>query len=254
MEVGIKLWSTNPVKYIDNSEFADFIEVLPRNARSLDKFARRKRKYIIHVPHELFGFSPIHNMRKSQKLLQHAVNAAKKLKAELLVMHTGRIKEEPNEEFIRKAIKAAAKLAKTVSYGRILVENSYPKSAFDIDKGNYYLCYDYEHVKDLLEMSGAGFCLDFEHAAIAARQLGLDYKSFVAKLMKLKPEYFHFSGTRLPKLPSGTSSEGHHMSIFEGDIDLNFVKKTIKRANKPVCLETPVDIEQRKREVAFLKS
>lgn len=253
MEVGIKLWSTNSVKYVNDSDFADFIEVLPINAISLDKFAKRKNKYTIHVPHELFGFSPILNMEKSKKLLQRAVSAAKKLKAELLIMHTGRVKEEPNEKFIRESIKAAAKIAKTASYGRILIENSYPKSAFDIDEGNYYFCYDYEHIKELLEMAGAGFCLDFEHAAIAARQLGLDYRGFVAELMKLKPEYFHFSGTMLLKLDPKTRSEGHHTSIFEGDIDLNFVKKTIKKANKPVCLETPVDIEQRKKEVEFLK-
>ncbi|MBI2549605.1 TIM barrel protein [Candidatus Woesearchaeota archaeon] len=254
MQVGIKLWSTNSVKYVNDSDFADFIEVLPVNAISLGKFAKRKNNYTIHVPHELFGFNPILNMKKSQKLLQRALSAAKKLKAELLIMHTGRVKEEPNEEFIRESIKAAAKIAKTASYGRILIENSYPKSAFNIDKGNYYLCYDYEHIKELLEMSRAGFCLDFEHAAIAAHQLGLDYKRFVAELMKLKPEYFHFSGTRLPKLPSSTSSEGHHTSIFEGDVDLDFVKETVKKANKPVCLETPVDIGQRKREVEFLKA
>lgn len=254
MEVGIKLWSTNPVKYVNDSDFADFIEVLPINAVSLDKFAKRKNNYTIHVPHEAFGFNPILSMKKSKKLLQRAVRAAKKLKAELLIMHTGRIKEEPNEKFIRESIKAAAKIAKTASYGRLLIENSYPKSAFDIDEGNYYLCYDYKHIKELLEMTGAGFCLDFEHAAITAHQLGLDYKGYVAKLMKLKPEYFHFSGTKLPKLPSGTSSEGHHVSILEGDIDLNFVKETIKKANKPVCLETPIDIEQRKMEVEFLKS
>lgn len=254
MEVGIKLWSTNPVKYVKDSDFADFIEVLPRSEKSIEKFARRPRNYTIHIPHEVFGFSPIHSMRKSQKLLQMAVRAAKKLNAELLIMHTGRIKEEPDEEFIREALKAAAKLARTAGYGRILIENSYPRSAFAIDKGNYYFCYDYERIKELLEMAGAGFCLDFEHAAIAALQLGLDYKRYVAKLMSLKPDYFHFSGTRLPKLPSDTSPEGHHMSIFEGDIDPGFVKETVKKANKPVCLETPVNTGQRKREVKFLKS
>ncbi|MBI2581171.1 TIM barrel protein [Candidatus Woesearchaeota archaeon] len=251
MEVGIKLWSSNPVKYVDKSEFADFIEVLPRSERSLDKLARRKRKYTIHVPHELFGFSPIHNMRKSRKLLDQAVGAAKKLKAGLIIMHTGLVEEEPDEEFVRKAAKAVAKLAKTVSYGRLLIENSYPKAAFDIEKGKYYICYDYEHLRELLEITGAGFCLDFEHAAIAAHQLGIDYKRFVAGLMRLKPEYFQLSGVRLN---TRVYSKGHHQSIFEGAIDPDFVKETVKKANKPVCLETPVDIEQRKKEVEFLKN
>lgn len=258
MEVGIKLWSTNPAKYVEDSDFADFIEVLPRSRKSLEKFARRPHNYTVHVPHEVFGFSPVLNMKKSQKLLQHAVNAAKKLGAELIVMHTGYLKKAPDQKTISNTIKSAARLAKTASYGRILLENSVLEGTFGIDKGKYYACYNHEQMKEVLELSGAGFCLDFEHAAIAAHQLGLDYKGYVATLMKLKPEYFHLSSIKLSKLYSKIWSEGHHVSIFEGDIDLNFVKETLKKANrqanKPVCLETPIEVSQRKKEVEFLKS
>ena len=246
MEVGIKMWSTNPIKYIEDSDFADFIEVLPRSVKSLEKFARRPYNYTVHVPHEIFGFSPILNMKKSQKLLNQAIAAAKKLKAEVLIMHSGYLKEKPDEKTIKEGIRSVANLAKNASYGTVLIENSYPECFIELEKGKYYLSYDYERLRELLELSGAGFCLDFEHAAIAAHQLGLDYNRYVATLMKLEPEYFHLSGTSL-------ASGKHHSTIFEGDIDLEFVKKILKKANKPVCLETPIDIEQRKREVAFLK-
>ena len=201
----------------------------------------------MHVPHEVFGFCPLLDMKKSKKLLEHAIKAAKRLKTETLIMHTGYMMKAIDEKSMKEMIKSAAKLARGAGYGRILIENGVPKGTFYIDKGKHYACYNREQMKEVLELSGAGFCLDLEHAAITANQLGLDYRKLVSGLMTLKPEYFHLSGMML-------APKGHHLSIFEGDIDLSFVKSLIKKADKPVCLETPVNIEQRKKEVEFLKS
>ncbi len=250
MQVGIKLWSSNPVKYVKDSDFADFIEVLPRSGKSLEKFVRRQRKYAVHVPHEVFGFCPLLDMKKSKKLLEHAIKAAKKLKTETLIMHTGYMRKLIDEKSMKEMIKSAARLVRSANYGRILIENNVPKGTFYIDADKFYACYNHEQIKEVLELSGAGFCLDFEHAAITAHQLRLNYRKHVTDLMRLKPDYFHLSGVRL----ASNHIKGHHLSIFEGDIDLSFVKNILKKANKPVCLETPVDIEQRKREVEFLKN
>lgn len=247
MEVGIKLWSSNPVKYVDEAGFADFIEVLPINISSISKFQRRERKYVIHVPHEIFGFSPLVSIQKSRKLLNLAITAARKLKAELLIMHGGFAKCNPDEKTTVEGLKKIAKLAKTVSYGRLVIENSFPKGRFHLDQGKHYICYSYEQLNQVIKESGIGFCLDFEHAAITAHQLGLNFKDHVAQLMTLGPEYFQLSGVRL-------DTNSHHTTIFNSDIDIEFVKKILKKADKPVCLETPIDIEQRKREVEFLKS
>ncbi|MBI2140952.1 TIM barrel protein [Candidatus Woesearchaeota archaeon] len=246
MEVGIKLWSKNSVSCIDEADFADFIEVLPTSTSSISKFQRRKRKYVIHVPHEIFGFSPLVNMEKSRKLLDLAVTAARKLKARLLIMHGGFAKGNPDEETIAEGLSKVAKLAKTVSYGRLLIENSIPKGTFHIDQGKHYICYSYEQLRRVIEESGIGFCLDFEHAKITAHQLGLDFRDHIAELMRLRPEYFQLSGVKL-------AANMHHTTIFNSDIDLKFVKRILKKANKPVCLETPLDVEQRRKEVAFLK-
>ena len=246
MQVGIKLWSSNPVKYVRDSDFADFIEVLPRSEKSLEKFARRPHNYTVHVPHEGFGFCPLLDMKKSKKLLERTIKAAKKLKTETLIMHTGYMRKAIDEKSMKDVIKSAAKLARSANYGRILIENGVPKGTIYVDKGRYYACYSHEQMKEVLELSGAGFCLDLEHAAITAHQLGLNYRKHVADLMRLKPEYFHLSGLRL-------ASGGHHISIFDSDIDLSYVKSLLKKAGKPVCLETPIGIAQRKKEVEFLK-
>lgn len=249
MKVGLKLWSSNPAKVVEESKFADFVEVLPVDMKSLAKFAKYDYEYTVHVPHEYFGFSPLMDYKKSLKLVKRTTEAAKKLKAGWMVMHTGRIKGKPTENAINAAAKAIAKLAKEARYDKTILENSIVN---EIRKGEEisYVGYNYEQMKQLLEESGVGFCLDLEHAAIAAHQLGLDYEKLVASLMKLKPDYFHLSGTK----PDKYGPYGHHLSIFDSDIDNDFVKKTIQKANKPVCLETPIDTAQRRKEYEFLKS
>ena len=245
MKVGIKLWSTNSVEYIDKAGFADFVEVMPVDEKSLQKFSGRDYEYTTHVPHESFGFNPALDYYKSQKIVEKAVEAAKKLKAEKLVMHTGYLKEKPSVESMRNAMKMTAKLAKSVSYGRILLENSTIKEKSG-DESRNFMFYNYDQMKELLEMSGAGFCMDIEHAAVTAHQRGVSHEQQVAELIKLKPDYFHFSGAEM-------KNGGRHLSIFDGDIDKEFARDVLRKANKPVCLETPIDIEARKKEVEFLK-
>lgn len=248
MEVGIKLWSSNPDKYVEEAGFADFVEVLPVDMEGIERLARKKYAYTVHVPHEVFDFSPMLNYKKSQELLKLTLEAAKKLKASWMIMHTGYLNQPPDEETEARSITAVAKLAREANYPKLILENSVVKEDYKGRKRNY-IFYSYEQIKQMMEESGAGFCLDLEHAAIAAYQLGVEYEAYVAKLMKLKPDYFHLSGTK----PHMYGPYGHHLSIFEGNIDLEFVKRLLKKAGKPVCLETPIDIEQRKKEVRFLK-
>jgi len=248
MKVGLKLWSSNPAEYVENSGFADFIEVTPVSLESVQKFAKKDYEYTIHVPHEHFGFNPILDQAKSQKLLERSVKAARMLKADRLIMHTGYFKHEPSEAETHAGLAAVAKLVKGNSYGLVLIENSIPGPVYPEDEGSHYTSYDYAGLKELLDLSGAGFCLDLEHAAFTAKSLGISYGKMVGSLMKLKPDYFHLSGAKL-----SLNEHNHHLSIFESDINLDFVKKLLQKAGKPVCLETPMDIGQRKREVEFLK-
>ncbi len=248
MKVGIKLWSTNPVEYIESAGFADFVEVMPVDAESLEKFTGRPYSYTVHVPHESFGFNPALDPKKSRELLEQGIAAAKKLKGSRLIMHASHFFEKPDEQEVQKAITITAKLGKEAGFAGLLIENS---TVYEVvkDRTRHYIGYSYEHMKALLELSGAGFCMDLEHVAIAASQLGITFQKHANELLRLKPDYFHLSGATL----SDFTPKGHHLSLFEGDVDKDFAKSVIKKANKPVCLETPIDISQRKREVEFLK-
>lgn len=245
MQVGIKLWSTNPSEYIEAAGFADFVEVMPVDMESLKKFTGRPYSYTVHTPHESFGFNPVLDPKKSRALLQQGIAAAKFLKSDRLIMHASHYYEKPDEKAVHKAIAMTAKLAREARFPGLLIENS---TVHEAVKGHtrHYIGYSYGQMKELLELSGAGFCLDIEHAAITASQLGQGYKELVAELLRLKPEYFQLSGTRL-------ATNGHHLSIFDSDIGPGFARDVLRKAGKPVALETPIDTEQRKKEVEFLK-
>ena len=245
MKVGIKLWSTNSVEYIDGAGFADFIEVMPVDEKSLQKFLGRDYEYTTHTPHESFGFNPVLDYEKSLKLLEKGIAAAKKLKSEKLVMHASYFFEKPDEQAVQKAITMTAKLAKEGGFAGLLIENSTVYEAVK-DCTRYYIGHSYEQMKQLLELTGAGFCLDLEHAAIVAHQLGISFREQTSQLLKLKPSYFHLSG-------AGFANHSQHISLFEGDVDKEFAREVIRKAKMPVCLETPIDMEQRKKEVEFLK-
>ncbi len=245
MKVGIKLWSTNPIEHVEAAGFADFVEVMPVDMESLAKFSGRPYTYTVHTPHESFGFNPVLEYEKSRELLKQGVAAAKLLKSDKLIMHASHYYEKPSEEEVHKAIAMTAKLAKETGFPGLLIENSTVYEAVK-DHTRHYIGYSYDHMKELMELSGAGFCLDLEHAAIVANQLGTTFHKQVEDLLKLKPDYFHLSGARF-------ATHGHHLSLFEGDVDKDFAREVLMKANKQVCLETPIDTEQRKKEVEFLK-
>ena len=250
MKVGIKLWSTNPISYFEEAGFADFVEVMPVSLSDLPKIAQIRRTYTTHVPHEGFGFNPVMEYEKSSALLKQGTAAAKLLKSDKLIMHASHYHEQPDEQAVHKAIAMTAKLAKEARFPGLLIENS---TVYEVvkDHTRFYIGYSYEQMKELLELSGAGFCLDLEHAAIAASQLGTTFQKQVEELLPLKPDYFHLSGAHFsPK----DRHLGHHLSLFEGEVDKDFARDIIRKVNRPVCLETPIDISQRKKEVEFLKS
>ncbi len=249
MQVGIKLWSTNPVEYVEAAGFADFVEVMPVDMESLAKFSGRPYTYTVHTPHESFGFNPVMKYEKSRTLLEQGIAAAKKLKSDRLIMHASHYYEKPDEEAVHKAIAMTAKLARQAGFPGLLIENSTVYEAAK-DHTRNYIGYSYDQMKELLELSGAGFCLDLEHAAIAANQLGKTFRKQVEELLPLKPDYFHLSGA---KFSAKDEHLGHHLSLFEGDVDKGFARDVLRKAKKPVCLETPIDVEQRKKEVEFLK-
>ncbi len=238
METGLKFFSSNKIAKKDY-DFADFIEILPVPDNPLGVFEKIKARYRIHCPHDQFGFNPsdIKNTDKNKKILQLSVDAADSLNADLIVVHAGFNTRKLN---ISNPKQKAMDLLKEHFDSRMCIENVLP-----VDGEMIWVGYSHEDIAEFKD-SGFKFCLDFGHAIDTATRLKKDKKGFIEEFLKLKPDYFHLSGTQ--------NGFDRHLSILDSDMNLEYIKGLIKKAGKPVCLETPLDTEKRKKEIRFLKS
>ena len=240
MEVGIKLWSRDHTALADCG-FADFIEVMPVPGVSLERFKSYDYKYAIHAPHSEFGLNLADPKleKKNMELLSLAVKAADELNADVIVVHTGFTSDKLK---IKNPVENINAFFKKFRDERFHVENLLAAEASRVYSGKTP-----EELTEITAPFGFKFCFDFGHAIGAANTKGIDYKKLVDAFLKLKPDYFHLSGTNLDKEVDG------HLSLFDGNLDISWAKKIIAKRNRPVCLETPLNIEQRKKEVKLLK-
>ena len=89
-------------------------------------------------------------------------------------------------------------------------------------------------MKEILEVSGAGFCLDFTHAIKSAKSQNIDAKEFINKLMTLNPKVFHVCDA------DSEEEKDQHMNLGKGNLDLAFIKsKILENGSKMVVFETP---------------
>ncbi len=237
MEVGIKLYSTNQVT-LQDIEFADFLEVLPVPGKPLGAFKDLKTKYRIHCAHSSHRFNPSDpkNNPRNEAIIKEAIEAADMLRADRIVVHAGYTVKDMK---ITNPKINSQKFLQKFPDKRIVIENLLP-----YDEGMVWVAYSPEDIAEYKDL-GFGFCLDFGHAIATATYLKKDYKEYIEDFARLKPDYMHLSGTK--------NGKDEHLSIFDSDQNMEFIKSTIKKIGKPVCLETPVDTERRKKEVKWLK-
>ncbi|MBI3034161.1 hypothetical protein HYY72_03295 [Candidatus Woesearchaeota archaeon] len=237
MEVGIKFYSHNRVteKAID---FADFVEILPVPGNPEGVFPGFRKKYRIHCAHYSFGFNPSNpKARKlNEAIVKEAVKVADELKADRIVVHAG---FNSNVLGIREPLKNSLSFLTEFFDRRMCIEN-----LLLVDEDMSDVGYSPGEIAQFTD-NGFKFCLDFGHAVATASQLKMDYKDYIGEFVKLKPHYFHLSGT--------LKGEDKHLSIFEADTDIGFFRGIIRKSGMPVCLETPLDSAVRKKEVEFLK-
>ena len=225
MKFGLKLWSTNTnlidqaVHLIDEKVF-DYIELMVIPYSEIKPFLIDV-PYIIHIPHEKFRVNigdPAVKEYTLQKINESLI-WAEQLNVKYLILHAG-----------HGSIQHAADLLHEVSDSRLLIENM-PKVGLG---GEQMIGYSPMQIRELLEDSDMGLCLDFGHAVKAAVSFGVDYKEYVRGFMEFKPRVFHVSD-------GFTNTEtDNHLNIGEGNYDMAFIGNCVSR-NKDVyvTLETP---------------
>lgn len=225
MNYGLKLWSKNynsidSAKKLIESGIFHYIELMVIPDSDITLFYKAKLPYIIHIPHEDFGFN-LADKKKEEfnlKIINQSLKWADKLSAKYLILHTGFGEMETTKNFLEK-----------INDKRILIENE-PKTGMNDEK---MIGYAPRQVK---ELSGNkfGFCLDFGHAIKSALSQGIDYKQYIKRFLSLNPKVFHISDGMLKP------GKDEHLNIGEGEYDFKFLLNCVKNNDsKMVTLETP---------------
>ena len=225
IKYGLKLWSKNyhslgEAKKLIESGILHYIELMVIPDSDIFPFYKVNLPYIIHIPHEGFGFNLADKKREkfNFKMISQSITWADKLSAKCLILHTGFGEIETALNFLEK-----------VNDKRILIENE-PKVGVNDEK---MIGYTPGQVK-VLAREKFGFCLDFGHAVKAALSLKLDYKEYVKSFLDLKPKVFHISDGAL------SLEKDEHLNIGEGEYDFEFLLNCIEGSESGlVTLETP---------------
>jgi len=225
IKFGLKLWSSNKslleeAKNLIAGEVFQYVELMAVPEDDTLAFEKLKIPYILHIPHDSFGFNigEKKSRDKSLKILQENIELADKISAKYMILHPGFGQMQYAKDFLEN-----------VNDSRIIIENM-PVVG---EHNENMIGYNPEQIKQL-QKNKFGFCLDFEHASKAAMNLKIDPKKFIEKFMALKPKVFH--------LCDGIYSPGpdNHLDIGEGEYDFKFFIDCIKKNDSQlVTLETP---------------
>jgi len=232
MKIGLKLWSSNhhlfseAVELFEKKEF-DFIEMHAENG-SFDTTKLEPLKGIpvnIHSPNENH-FNLMQKSEENEHIFQELFQFADYFNSEYIVIHPGIGNHKEILFNNLEKMKSANNKDRT-----IIIENVPKVCVWPAD--NLY-GYTYEMMKEILEVSGAGFCLDFTHAIKSAKSQNIDAKEFINKLMTLNPKVFHVCDA------DSEEEKDQHMNLGKGNLDLAFIKsKILENGSKMVVFETP---------------
>ncbi|MBU0665922.1 MAG: sugar phosphate isomerase/epimerase family protein [Nanoarchaeota archaeon] len=236
MKVGIKLYPES-IAYIQKIiDYADFIEITAVKGYDYKELEKYGIPITIHNPHFdwKINFCNPKKFKKNVESLQFSINLANKLNSRHIIVHP---------EFLETKNCSAEAFAKVVNHfndERILIEN------MPYITTGAFLGRTKNEIKELMELTKTGFCLDFGHSSASACGFEKDPVIFAKELLALKPKAFHVSDGFVNK-PIDL-----HMHLGEGNLPWKEFKKMIPK-NSWATLETDHNKEKQIREIAFLK-
>ena len=225
IKFGLKLWSTN-IEFIEeaqgliNDDYFDYIELTFIPVTKIIPFIKNNISYILHMPTSNHGFNLGNDEKTVEKIkiIKKSIEWGNRLNAKYIIIHPGFGSLDKSKEIL-----------KNIDDDRFIIENM-PKIGI---KNQKMLGYNPLQIKDL-KMNKFGFCFDLNHAIKASISLNEDYKEFINKFSKIKPNMFHISDGKL------NTQIDEHLPIGDGDYDWQFLIDYIKKSScKYVTLETP---------------
>ena len=192
-KLGLKVWSSN-LFYISladglyNDGVFDYVElyVVPGSDKSCSqKWRQAKFPFILHAPHSSDGFNlSLKECEAKNRILIKEVDSFREvLSPRYVIFHPG------TNGSIRETIRQISMFRHEFAelFNLAVVENK-PKIGIN---GEECIGVSPEEIKELLNETGLGFCLDVGHAICYAAWKRTEYESVIEQFIKLKPKMFH---------------------------------------------------------------
>jgi len=242
MKIGVKTFDSEEfLKYFEDK--ADFFEVQAIQSTPESFYSSLKQfsiPLVVHSEHYEFGINPADSSRYNINL--KSINFARKLadsvKAEKIIIHPGAI-ETGNKNC---SLENAVAFIKNLDDERLLVENL-PGREEGLTV--FSLCNTSGETKQFLELTGAGFCFDVNHAILSESIIDNSNYQFLEKYIHLKPKHYHIGGQRFGELFA-------HLCLADSDLDLGKILKYYPD-NAEIILETEVNIQKVQDDVNIIR-
>lgn len=232
-KLGLKIWSTNdfyikPAIELYDRKIFDYLElyVVPGSAAEyLTRWEEVDLPMVLHAPHFNAGFNlSLKIVELNNRSLIREVEAFRKaLDPKDIIFHPGT--NGSIDETIRQ-VKIFEKEFPSL-FDLAVMENK-PKMGI---KGEVCVGASPEEMKELVDKTGLGFCLDMGHAICYATWKGVEYKNVIRQFMKLNPKIYHLSDGHIH------SQTDMHLNFGKGNFNLQEIISVIPQ-NAYVSIET----------------
>lgn len=251
MDLGLKLWSTNdlyvqPVLECFAKGIYDYIElyVVPESLGSLKLWKDIDIPFVLHAPHSISGFNLAKKNCKirNYELAEQVDSYRKALNPEFIIFHPGI--EGALEETIRQMCEIRRKFPEM--HKLMLVEN---KPRFSL-KGEICRGTTVDEIKEIINKTGFGFCLDIGHAICAANSSESNWREVYANFISMQPSMFHLSDGNI------NSEKDAHLNYGKGNFPMTEILDLLP-ANAMISIETEkcsnTDLNDFKKDTEQLK-
>jgi endonuclease IV len=191
-----------------------------------------KTPFILHAPHSLAGLnlSKKNLEQENRKKIMEVELYRKKLNPEYIIFHPGL--NGTLQETIRQITVFKRDYQEVFSIG--LIENK-PKVGVNGEKCTGCST---EQIRELIENTGLGFCLDFGHAICFAASEGGDPQKKVLEFLKLNPKIYHLSDGFV------NEEKDRHLHFGRGDYDLAWIISLLDESSL-LSIETKNDAKDK---------
>lgn len=239
MKIGAKT-SVHPERWEMIKELVrivDFIEVYYTDERiSLAELKKLETRWVVHGPHIAHGVDFTKLTKEGKDVFKKSIVLANDLEAKYVIVHPGSFEEGKKGNMFGEMIRNILLVKDFASDNGVslIIENLYYFDTWPVELGistkpYHWFGHTPEEIKKITKATRTDFLMDFAHAFLTSKSLGIDYKKIMNEFAALKSQMFHICDGTL------ASDKDEHLPLGKGEYDLPFFASLI--GNKDVTLE-----------------